>query len=133
MQGIKSDYCLRTYDDTNRDCPLGNGIFRSIEGFHQLMAYFFSAQRQYLKGRPYPSGYDNMFFIRRNTQNAQLPQTVLLCSTFSSKTGKSEYVESTFDTIKLAKSGIKSARTKILAFSALFLLHSVHIQFLVDV
>ena len=76
---------------------------------------------------------DNMFFIRRNTQNAQLPQTVLLCSTFSSKTGKSEYVESTFDTIKLAKSGIKSARTKILAFSALFLLHSVHIQFLVDV
>lgn len=75
MQGIKSDYCLRTYDDTNRDCPLGNGIFRSIEGFHQLMAYFFSAQRQYLKGRPYPSGYDNMFFIRRNTQNAQLPQT----------------------------------------------------------
>ena len=73
---------------------------------------------------------DNMFFIRRNTKNAQLPQTDLLCSTFSSKTGKSEYVESTFDTIK---SGIKSARTKILAFSALFLLHSVHIQFLVDV
>ncbi|CCZ02438.1 unknown [Paraprevotella clara CAG:116] len=72
MQGIKSDYCLRTYDDTNRDCPLGNGIFRSIEAFHQLMAYFFSAQRQYLKGRPYPSGYDNMFFIRRNTKRRQI-------------------------------------------------------------
>ena len=76
---------------------------------------------------------DNMFFIRRNTKNAQLPQTDLLCSTFSSKTGKSEYVESTFDTIKLAKSGIKSARTKILAFSALFLLHSILIQLTIDV
>ena len=42
---------------------------------------------------------DNMFFIRRNTKNAQLPQTDLLCSTFSSKTGKSEYVESTFDNV----------------------------------
>ena len=73
---------------------------------------------------------DNMFFIRRNTKNAQLPQTDLLCSTFSSKTGKSEYVESTFDTIK---SGIKSARTKILAFSALFLLHSILIQLTIDV
>ena len=72
MQGIKSDYCLRTYDDTNRDCPLGNGIFRSIEAFHQLMAYFFSAQRQYLKGRSYPGGYDDMFFIRRNTKRRQI-------------------------------------------------------------
>ena len=94
MQGIKSDYCLRTYDDTNRDCPLGNRIFRSIEAFHQLMAYFFSAQRQYLKGRPYPGGYDNMFFVRRYTK---LPQSDLLFSSFSSKTGKSEYVASTFD------------------------------------
>jgi len=61
------------------------------------MAYFSPLKDNISNAAPIPVVMTICFSSGDTPKDAKLPQTDLLFSSFSSKTGKSEYVASTFD------------------------------------